>query len=186
MKQAQLYIIIGLLVSTFVFYLLWRKQVHINTQIVTEQTLKLNESELQVRELVGEIRIIKERREMRDSLLLINQKKRQDEKIKLLQSFGGTLTAQNDSSCYSFDENLKIAEMLIDGANCQIDLIEVRKSYEDMKLENRKNEGMVKLQAERIDILNSKITQQEKKIKRRNVWLWITSTLTLLTVAATQ
>jgi hypothetical protein len=86
MKQAQLYIIIGLLVSTFVFYLLWRKQVHINTQIVIEQTLKLNESELQVRELVGEIRIIKERREMRDSLLLINQKKRQDEKIKLLES----------------------------------------------------------------------------------------------------
>jgi len=86
MKQAQLYIIIGLLVSTFVFYLLWRKQVHINTQIVTEQTLKLNESELQVRELVGEIRVIKERREMRDSLLLINQKKRQDEKIKLLES----------------------------------------------------------------------------------------------------
>jgi len=86
MKQAQLYIIIGLLVSTFVFYLLWRKQVHINTQIVTEQTLKLNESELQVRELVGEIRVIKERRELRDSLLLINQKKRQDEKIKLLES----------------------------------------------------------------------------------------------------
>jgi hypothetical protein len=69
-----------------VFYLLWIKQVHINTQIVTEQTLKLNESELQVRELVGEIRIIKERRELRDSLLLINQKKRQDEKIKLLES----------------------------------------------------------------------------------------------------
>jgi hypothetical protein len=81
---------------------------------------------------------------------------------------------------------MKIAEMLIDGANCQIDLIEVRKSYEDLKLENRKNEGMVKLQAERIDILNSKISQQEKKIKRRNVWLWITSTLTLLTVEATQ
>jgi len=86
MKQAQLYIIIGLLVSTFVFYLLWRKQVHINTQIVTEQTLKLNESELQVRELVGEIRVIKERRELRDSLLIIDKKHRENEKIKLLEN----------------------------------------------------------------------------------------------------
>jgi len=103
-------------------------------------------------------------------------------------SFNSTSTAQskNDSICYSLDEATTIAGLLIDGANCKIDLIEVSKSYEDLKLENRKNEGMVKLQAERIDILNSKVTQQEKKIKRRNVWLWITSTLTLLTVAATQ
>ncbi len=86
MKQAQLYIIIGLLVSTFVFYLFWRKQVHINTQIVTEKTLKLNESELQVRELVGEIRVIKERRELRDSLLIIDKKHRENEKIKLLEN----------------------------------------------------------------------------------------------------
>jgi len=106
--------------------------------------------------------------------------------VLFLQSFAVTSTAQNDSSCYSFEENLKIAEMLIDGANCQIDLIEVRKSYEDLKLENRKEVGMNKLKDERIDILEQKLTAAEKKIKRKNVGLWITSTLTLLTVAATQ
>ena len=106
--------------------------------------------------------------------------------VLFLQSFVAISTAQSDSSCYSFEENLKIAEMLIDGANCKIDLIEVQKSYEDLKLENRKNEGMVKLQAERIAILESKTTQLEKKVKRRNTWLWITSTLTLITAAALQ
>lgn len=85
MTRWLLYIIGLLLTTTIAFYLLWRKQVHTNEQVRKDFTEKLEKANLETFKLIADIRVIEARRSMRDSLLSINKKNRENEKIKLLE-----------------------------------------------------------------------------------------------------
>lgn len=86
MKQIQLYIGGGLLVLTLFFFLMWRKTKYQFEAYKQQTEIELLRSQLQTAELIGEINTIRERRELRDSLLLVNKKQRENEKIKLLEN----------------------------------------------------------------------------------------------------
>jgi hypothetical protein len=86
MKQIQLYIAGSFLVAALLFFLLWRKTKYAFESYKQQTEIQLLKSQLETSELIGEINTIRERRELRDSLLLINKKQRENEKIKLLEN----------------------------------------------------------------------------------------------------
>lgn len=65
---------------------MWRKTKYQFEAYKQQTEIELLRSQLQTSELIGEINTIRERRELRDSLLLVNKKQRENEKIKLLEN----------------------------------------------------------------------------------------------------
>ena len=86
MKQIQLYIGGALLITALFFFLMWRKTKYQFESYKQQTEIELLRSKLETSELIGEINQIRERRELRDSLLLVNKNKREHEKIKLLEN----------------------------------------------------------------------------------------------------
>lgn len=86
MKQLQIYVGSGLLIAAIVFFLLWRKTKYQFEDYKKSSEIELLRSRLETSELIGEINTIRERRELRDSLLVINKNKRENEKIELLEN----------------------------------------------------------------------------------------------------
>ena len=86
MKNILLYIIGIMTVVALIFFLLWRHERNAFIQFKEDKATEQLKSELATFKLVSEINLINERREMRDSLLVINKKNREDEKIKLLEN----------------------------------------------------------------------------------------------------
>lgn len=86
LNQIHWYVTGVLLVLSLVFFLLWRKSKYEYEiyKLQSENTASMRIGE--INQLIGEISVIKERRELRDSLLLIDKKYRENEKIKLLEN----------------------------------------------------------------------------------------------------
>ena len=86
LNQIHWYLTAALLVLSLLFFLLWRKSQYeyYIYKLQSENTASMRIGE--INQLIGEISVIKERRELRDSLLSIDKKHRENEKIKLLEN----------------------------------------------------------------------------------------------------
>ena len=103
--------------------------------------------------------------------------------VFFMQLFWTTSNAQEDSVCYSRDQNIKIATKLVEGYDCSIELIEVRKSYEDAKTELRMYAKTTEQLNSDKTALESQKAKLEKQKKRRNIWIWVLSSLLVITTS---
>lgn len=88
--------------------------------------------------------------------------------------------ATKDSLCYSSEEARILADLLISGRNCMLELNEVNESYSDAKKEIQKQSNVIANQELIISSKERENSALNKKVKRKNTWLYILGTATAL------
>jgi hypothetical protein len=91
-----------------------------------------------------------------------------------------TPNAGKDSLCYSSEEARVLADLLISGRDCILDLNEVSESYKDAKKELQKQSVVITNQELIISSKESENSLLRKKVKNRNTWLCIIGGITLI------
>lgn len=91
-----------------------------------------------------------------------------------------TPNATKDSLCYSSEEARVLADLLISGRNCMLELNEVNESYRDAKKEIQKQSNVITNQELVIASKERENSALNKKVKRKNTWLYILGTATVL------
>lgn len=95
-------------------------------------------------------------------------------------SVAQTPNATKDSLCYSSDEARVLADLLISGRDCLLELEEVNASYKDAKKEIQKQSIVITNQELSLSAKERENSLLQKKVKRRNTWIYILGGLTML------
>lgn len=106
--------------------------------------------------------------------------------IALLSALSWTTSAQSDT-CYTKEQNRKIAEKLIEGENAKKEVASLNNLYSLSQQETKMLENAFKVQTLELEALKIEKAKQEemlrKKIKRRNIWIYVLAAMNLAQAA---
>lgn len=92
--------------------------------------------------------------------------------IALLSALCLTTSAQSDT-CYTKEQNRKIAEKLIEGENSKKEAASLQNLYNLSQREIEMYSNSVKVETLKNVALREDLQKSEKKIKRRNRWIYV-------------